>query len=83
MDEALEEADRRIAEGEKQIRHHFEETYEKEAKTLENDYQRNFAAFNEDHRQQLELYQESLKTQPLDMKAFSSLAKKLLIPNGT
>ena len=76
--EAQEEADRRIAEGEKQNRLRYEESYAEEVESLENGYAVNFAAVRENYRQQLELYRESLKTQPLDMKAFSTLAKKFL-----
>ena len=77
--EAQEEADRRIADGEKQHRARYEEVYAREVEFLESNYAQNYAAIKENYRQQLELYRESLKTQPLDMKAFSSLAEKYLI----
>jgi vacuolar-type H+-ATPase subunit H len=82
VNEAQEDSDRRIAEGEKQNRLHYEKVFSQEAKSLEDEYQRNFAAFNEDYRQQVDTYRESLKTQSLDAKAFSGLARKFLIPSG-
>ena len=77
--DAKAEADRRISGGEKQNRIRFEEAYAREVKSLESQYNQKFAAIKENFRQQLELYRESLRTQPVDMKAFSSLAEKLLI----
>ena len=79
--EAQEEADRRINEGDKQNRLFYEESYAGKVKSLENAYTQNFAAIKENYRQELDLYRESLKTQPTDMKAFSSQAKKLLFIN--
>jgi vacuolar-type H+-ATPase subunit H len=77
--DALAEADRRVSEGEKQNRARYEEAYAREAESLEGCYVQNLAAVKEDYRQQLETYRESLKTQPVDIKAFSSLAEKFLI----
>ena len=79
--EAQTEADRRIAEGENQNRLRNEEAYAAEVESLENGYVKNLAALKEKYRQQLDIYRESLKTQPLDMKAFSALAGKLLEVN--
>ena len=77
--EAEEEADRRISAGEKQNRARYEEAYAREVEFLEGRYTHNLALIKENYQQQLELYRASLKTQPVDMKAFSSLAEKLLI----
>ena len=76
--DAQEEADRRISEGEKQNRIRYEEAYTREVEILEGRYAQNLAVIKEKYRQQMDLYRESLKTQPVDMKAFSSLAEKLL-----
>ena len=77
--EAQAEADRKVAEGEKQNRTRYEESYAREVELLENDYKQNLSRIREKYRQQLELYGESLKTQSIDMQAFTSLAESLLI----
>ena len=79
--EAQAEADRRITEGENQNRLRYDECYAAEVDSLEEDYTKNLAALKEKYRQQLDTYRESLKTQPVNMEAFSALAKKLLIIN--
>ena len=75
------EADRRTSEGERQNRIRYEEAYAREVESLEGHYAQSIAAVRENYRQQLEAYGHSLKAQPIDMKAFSSLAEKLLIPH--
>ena len=73
------EADRKTAEGEKQNRTRYEEIYAREVELLENNFKQNLSNIKEKYRQQLELYKESLKTQSIDMQAFTALAERLLI----
>ena len=78
VSDAQAEADRRLSEGEKQNRAHYDEIYSAEVAELEASYARNIAAVKEDYSNQLEAYLESIRTIPLDKAAFSSLAEKLL-----
>ena len=77
--DAQTEADRKVAEGEKLNRTRYEEIYSREVELLENNYKQNLSQIREKYRQQLELYKESLKTQSVDMQAFTTLAERLLI----
>ena len=78
VNDAQVEADRRISEGEKQNRALYEDVYAREVESLEGHCAENLAVVREDYRKQLEVYRESLKTMPIDMKTFSILAEKLL-----
>ena len=78
VNDAQAEADRRVSEGEKQNRAHYDEVYSVEAAELEASYAQNIARVKKDYSTQLQEYQESLKSIPLDRAAFSSLAEKLL-----
>ena len=77
VNDAQAEADRRLSEGEKQNRAHYDEVYSMEAEELEASYIKNIATVKEDYSNQLEAYRESLKSIPLDKTAFSSLTEKL------
>ncbi|MCL2319132.1 MAG: hypothetical protein FWC45_03535 [Treponema sp.] len=79
VNDAQAEADRKIAEGEKQNRARYDEVYAREAGALEASYAKSLAAIKEDCQKQLEAYRESLKAQALNTKAFSSLTEKLLL----
>ena len=79
--DAQAEADRRVAEGEKQNRALHEETYTREVEALEADYMQNLASIKENYQKQLDEYREGLKKAVLDTAAFSSLAEDLLIKN--
>ena len=78
VNDAQAEADRRIAEGEKQNRAHYDSVYSTEVAGLEASYAQNIALVKQDYSTQLEEYLESLKAIPLDKASFSSLAEKLL-----
>ena len=80
VNDAQAEADRKTAEREKQNRLRYDEAYAKEAEALENNYAENLVSVKEDCRQQLEAYRANLRTMPLNVEAFFSLAEKLLIP---
>jgi len=79
VDDAQAEADRRVAEAEKQNRARYDEQYAKEVETLEETFSRDVALAKENYRKQLEDYHDSLKAQPPDTKAFFLLAEKLLV----
>jgi len=92
VDEAQEEADRRMSEGEKKYRMRCDEFYARELETLEKAYAENNAAVKESYQKQLEEYRESLDTQAgnranpvyaLNQEAFSALAEKYLIGTGS
>ena len=79
VDDAQTEADQRITSGEKQNRLRYDEIYAREVEALELSFTRDIAEIKEDYRRQLDLYRENLITMPLNTKAFSSLAEKLLL----
>ena len=83
VNDAQAEADRRLSEGEKQNRAHYDEVYSAEVAELEASYTRNIAAVKEDYSSQLKTYLEGLSSVPLDRAAFSSLAEKLLFKANT
>jgi F0F1-type ATP synthase membrane subunit b/b' len=83
VNDAQAEADRRLSEGEKENRAHYDEIYSVEVAELEASYIKNIAAVKEDYSAQLETYQESLKSISLDKDAFSSLAERLLFKANT
>ena len=76
--DAQAEADRRIAEGEKQNRARYDSIYSAEVAGLEDSYLQNITRVKQDYSTQLEEYLESLKAIPLDRASFVSLAEKLL-----
>jgi len=79
VDDAQAEADRRVSEGEKQNRARYDEQYAVEVAALEEAFSRDIALARENYRKQLEEYHEGLKAQPVDTKAFFSVAEKLLV----
>ena len=78
VNDAQTEADKRVAEGEKQNRSRYDEVYARDVESLEASYSQNIAAVKENYRKQLDVFRKSLETMPVDMNAFSSLAEKLL-----
>jgi len=83
VDNAQEEADRRVSEGEKQNRLQSEDAYAREVEVLEKAYIMNTASVRESYRKQLDEYREKLQAQPANMEEFSVLAGKLLIKNDS
>ena len=83
VNDAQVEADRRLSEGEKLNRAHYDEIYSREVAELETSYTRNIAAVKDDYRNQLDAYLETLSSITLDKAAFSSLAEKLLFDANT
>ena len=79
VSDAQTEADRRVAEGEKQNHARYDEVYAAEVEALEASFAGDVAVTRDNYRKQLEAYHESLKTMPLNTEAFFSLLEKLLI----
>ena len=73
------QAELKISEGEKQDKLHYDEIYDRELEALEAAYAKDYADEKEKYRKQLDVYRESFNTQPVNMKAFSLLAEKLLL----
>jgi phage host-nuclease inhibitor protein Gam len=86
VNDAQAEADRRVAEGERQNRVRYDDVYAREVEALETSYAGKIAELEDSYRKQLEEYRESLKAVSLDMQAFCSQAEKaffnVLSPNG-
>ena len=80
VDEAQAEADRRTAEGERENRLRYDETYAREVEILENDYTQKLRQVKENYQQQLEAYRTSLKNMRVDTAAFFAAAEKFLVP---
>jgi selenocysteine lyase/cysteine desulfurase len=77
VDEAQSEADRRVAEHEKESRTRYDERYGLEAAELNREYEKAVLAVKEDYKRQLEAYRESLAAMPVYADAFSCLADSL------
>jgi hypothetical protein len=77
VDDAQAEADRRIAEGERESRARYEQRHGREAERLDGDYAGAVEAIKEDYRKQLDAYRESLNAMPVRKDAFFALAERL------
>jgi F0F1-type ATP synthase membrane subunit b/b' len=78
VDDAQAEADRRIAESEKQNRSHYDEEYARKAAELDRALEEEINRIHTDYRDQLEAYQKSLDAIPVDQRRFSALLDELL-----
>jgi regulator of protease activity HflC (stomatin/prohibitin superfamily) len=78
VDEAQAEADRRVAENEKDSRTRYDERYSLEAAERNGEYEKAVLEVQEDYRRQLEAYRETLAAMPVHADAFSRLADSLL-----
>jgi hypothetical protein len=78
VDDAQAEADRRVAEGEKESRSRYDAQYSQEAERLDGDYAAAVLAIKEDYRKQLEAYREGLEGIPVRKDAFFALVEQLL-----
>ncbi|MDR1597138.1 MAG: hypothetical protein LBR99_05470 [Treponema sp.] len=77
VDEAQSEADRRVAEHEKESRARCDQRYGLEAAELNGEYEKAVLAVKEDYKRQLEAYRESLAAMPVHADVFSRLADSL------
>jgi cell division septum initiation protein DivIVA len=78
VDDAQAEADRRVAEAEKQGRSGYEERYGREAAALDAEYAGKSAAIREEYHRQIESYRVSLETVKPDIEGFCSLLDRFL-----
>ncbi|MDR2135916.1 MAG: hypothetical protein LBO76_04800 [Treponema sp.] len=78
VDDAQAEADRRIAESEKQNRSRYDEEYAREAAELDRAFEEEIARIRADYQNQLEAYRKGLDAIPVDQGCFSALMDKLL-----
>jgi F0F1-type ATP synthase membrane subunit b/b' len=77
VDDAQAEADRRIAENERQNRSRYDERYSQEAAELDAAYEKEIAAVKLEYQRQLDEYRESLGAMPVYTDAFSGLVESL------
>ncbi|MDR0526055.1 MAG: hypothetical protein LBG90_09335 [Spirochaetaceae bacterium] len=78
VDDAQIEADKRVAEAEKQNRKVYEDRYAKEFAVLNETYEQEIAGIKGDHQTQLETYRQSLESLSLRPDRFAELAGSLL-----
>jgi regulator of protease activity HflC (stomatin/prohibitin superfamily) len=77
VEEAQVEADRRVAEGEKENRARYDERYGLLAAKLNGEYEAAALAVQEDYARQLDAYSSGLSAMPVYRAAFSALAETL------
>ncbi|MDR2418121.1 MAG: hypothetical protein LBD79_03605 [Treponema sp.] len=79
VDSAQEEADRRLAEGEKLNREYYDQRYAKEVAELDADYQKQLDTVKADYQKQLDTYRAELDAMPVNNSRFMELAGHLLL----
>ena len=72
------EADRRIAEAEKQNRASYEERYQNELKKSEDEFQKFTEQVRRRYREELETYRGKISSANIDTKAFCALFDRLI-----
>jgi vacuolar-type H+-ATPase subunit H len=78
VDDAQAEADKRLADGEKQNRAAYDEQYGREAAAREADYQKEIESINAQYQKQLAEYKEKLNAINADTGRFSAFVEELL-----
>jgi uncharacterized protein YdcH (DUF465 family) len=78
VDDAQAEADRRIAEAEKQNRAKYDERYGAEAAALDGHYDQERASIQDDYNRELETYRQSLDAMKTDSASFNRLLDRFL-----
>ncbi|MDR1024989.1 MAG: hypothetical protein LBL56_04620 [Treponema sp.] len=78
VDDAQAEADRRIAESEKQNRSRYDEEYAQKAAELDRAFEDEITRIRADYQDQLEAYRKGLDLIPVDQERFSALMDELL-----
>jgi regulator of protease activity HflC (stomatin/prohibitin superfamily) len=78
VDDAQAEADRRLAEGEKQNRQRYDDGYSREAAELDARFEGEIRAVKEDYQNRLGVYRESLNRMAANTENFSGLVESLL-----
>lgn len=79
VDSAQAEANRRLADGEKLNREHYDQRYAEEVARLDVDYQKQLDAVKVDYQKQLDAYRAELDAMPVDNSRFMELAGHLLL----
>jgi F0F1-type ATP synthase membrane subunit b/b' len=83
VDDAQAEADRRVAEAEKQGRSHYDEEYSRRAVELEAAYSGEINQVKDDYRNRVEEYRKSLEAISTDQGCFSALLDTFLAKRGS
>ncbi|MDR0721201.1 MAG: hypothetical protein LBF75_00200 [Treponema sp.] len=78
VEDAEAEADRRLAEGEKQNRKRYDERYGREFASIDEEYTKKRAALEAAYQQELDAYRESLNALAVHKERFSALVATLL-----
>jgi regulator of protease activity HflC (stomatin/prohibitin superfamily) len=78
VDDAQAEADRRVAESEKQNRSRYDDEYGKQAAELDRVFGEEVTRIRADYQSQLGAYRKSLDAIPVDQGRFSALMDQLL-----
>jgi F0F1-type ATP synthase membrane subunit b/b' len=78
VNDAQVEADKRVAENEKQYRSRFDDRYNQEVSILEKDYQEAISKVKSDYNEGLKSYRESIHTEKIDTNTFTRLAESFL-----
>ena len=76
--DAQAEADRRIAEAEKQNREIYEERYQDELKKLESEFQKYKEQLRQQYQKEINAYREKISLINVDTNAFSVLLDRLI-----
>ncbi len=78
VNDAQIEADKRVAENEKQHRSRFDDQYSKEVSLLEENYRNALSEVRNRYDEELKAYRESFEHEKIDHEAFVSLAESFL-----
>jgi hypothetical protein len=78
VDDAQAEADRRVAESQKQNRARYDEEYGKDALELDSRFEEELSRIHADYQARLEAYRRSLDSIPVNQGRFSALMDDLL-----
>jgi regulator of protease activity HflC (stomatin/prohibitin superfamily) len=79
VNEAQAEADRRVAEAEKQSRAFYDERYHKESERLEAKFQETKKLTSQKYQDELDAYKEKISFMPFDTEQFCSLLGRLVL----
>ena len=78
VNDAQAEADKRVAENEKQNRSRFDDKYNQEVSLLEKNYQDAISKVKDEYDEDLRAYRESFKNEKINRDAFIGLAESFL-----
>ena len=78
INDAAEEADRRLSEARAKYNAEYKARYDKEAAELESEYQKAHEQISDKYQKEIDSYKESLAAKPQNSKAFSELLDRLV-----